>query len=104
MFSLPKIGVCNVSFRKPILIREDALTMKQNNYDNPNLFSVPDLKGENVLDLGCGFGWHCRHAREQEASSVVGVDISENMIQRAREITNDSLISYMDGEGFYFGN
>lgn len=22
----------------------------------------PDLHGKNVLDLGCGFGWHCRYA------------------------------------------
>lgn len=56
---------------------------------------IPDLKDKNVLDLGCGFGWHCRYAREQQASSVVGVDISENMIQRAREISSDPLITYV---------
>ncbi|ASN05369.1 class I SAM-dependent methyltransferase [Virgibacillus necropolis] len=92
--------------------------MKQNKYDDPNFFSayeqmprsvkgleaagewhilkelIPVLKDKNVLDLGCGFGWHCRYAREQEASSVIGVDISKKMIQRAREMTNDPLISY----------
>ncbi len=56
---------------------------------------IPELKEKNVLDLGCGFGWHCRYAREQQASSVTGVDISEKMIQRAREMTNDPLISYI---------
>jgi SAM-dependent methyltransferase len=25
---------------------------------------LPDLGGRRVLDLGCGFGWHCRYARE----------------------------------------
>lgn len=93
--------------------------MKQNKYDNPNFFSayeqmprsidglkgagewhmfkelIPNLKDKNVLDLGCGFGWHCRYAREQQASSVVGVDLSESMLKKAREMTNDPSISYM---------
>src|SRR5699024_6138761 len=56
---------------------------------------IQALEGKNVLDLGCGFGWHCRYAREQHARSVTGVDISNIMIQRAREMTSDSLISYI---------
>src|SRR5260370_39980206 len=55
---------------------------------------LPELRDKNVLDLGCGFGWHCRYAREQQARSVVGVDLSEKMIARARESTNDSAIEY----------
>lgn len=57
---------------------------------------IPNLKNKTVLDLGCGFGWHCRYARQQQASSVTGVDISEKMIQRAREMTNDPSISYIN--------
>lgn len=55
---------------------------------------LPELQGKKVLDLGCGFGWHCRYAREQQAHSVVGVDLSENMLERARELTDDPQISY----------
>ncbi|WP_349730299.1 class I SAM-dependent methyltransferase [Peribacillus frigoritolerans] len=107
--------------------------MKQNKYDDANFFSayeqmprsvkgleaagewhvlkelMPNLHNKSVLDLGCGFGWHCRFAREQQASSVVGVDISDNMLQRAREKTDDPSISYMkmpiediDFSGFEF--
>jgi SAM-dependent methyltransferase len=47
-----------------------------------------------VLDLGCGFGWHCRYAREQQARSVVGVDLSERMLARARETTDDPGVEY----------
>ena len=36
---------------------------------------LPDFKGKRVLDLGCGYGWHCIYAMENGASSVVGVDI-----------------------------
>src|ERR1051326_4197513 len=93
--------------------------MKQNKYDDPAFFTnyskmarsidgleaagewpafralLPTLHEKNVLDLGCGFGWHCRYAREQHARSVVGVDLSEKMIARARERTNDAAIKYI---------
>jgi SAM-dependent methyltransferase len=93
-------------------------SMKQNKYDDPAFFAnysqmarsiggldaagewpafrelLPELRDKNVLDLGCGFGWHCRYAREQQARSVVGVDLSEKMIARAKETTNDSAIEY----------
>ncbi|RKN62074.1 class I SAM-dependent methyltransferase [Paenibacillus ginsengarvi] len=93
--------------------------MKQNKYDDARFFAayetmprsvkgleaagewhvlkevLPDLRQKSVLDLGCGFGWHCRYALEQGASSVTGVDISENMLQKARELTNDAAITYV---------
>jgi SAM-dependent methyltransferase len=93
--------------------------MKQNKYDDVGFYSayeqmprsvkglegagewhvwqalLPDLRNKSVLDLGCGFGWHCRYAREQQASSVIGVDISEKMLQKARELTDDPLIQFI---------
>lgn len=30
----------------------------------------PPLRGRRVLDLGCGYGWHCRFAAEQGAARV----------------------------------
>jgi SAM-dependent methyltransferase len=92
--------------------------MKQNKYDDPSFFAnysqmarsiggldaagewpafralLPELRSKKVLDLGCGFGWHCRYVREQGAQSVIGVDISKKMIERARESTNDSAVEY----------
>jgi ubiquinone/menaquinone biosynthesis C-methylase UbiE len=55
---------------------------------------LPDLHGRTVLDLGCGFGWFCRWAREQGAAYVVGIDVSEKMLARARAATQDSAITY----------
>ncbi|WNS44271.1 class I SAM-dependent methyltransferase [Paenibacillus sp. MMS20-IR301] len=55
---------------------------------------LPELKGKRVLDLGCGFGWHCRYAREQGADAVVGIDLSANMLERARAMTSDPQIEY----------
>ena len=60
--------------------------MKENKYDDPRFFEqysqmtrsrqglqgagewrelqklLPDFSGKRVLDLGCGYGWHCRYA------------------------------------------
>ena len=55
---------------------------------------LPDLKGRRVLDLGCGFGWFCRWAREQGAAQVLGTDVSERMLERAKSDTQDAAITY----------
>lgn len=93
--------------------------MKENKYDDINFFSqysqmarsvgglasagewhvfqkmLPDFQNKRVLDLGCGFGWHCRYAMEQGAKSVVGVDLSERMLKEAAAKTESSAIQYM---------
>lgn len=55
---------------------------------------LPDFENKSVLDLGCGFGWHCQYAIENGAKSVTGVDISEKMLTVAKEKT-DSKIRYI---------
>ena len=47
---------------------------------------LPGFNGKRVLDLGCGFGWHCQWAAAGGASQVLGIDISEKMIARARQL------------------
>ncbi|MVP00087.1 class I SAM-dependent methyltransferase [Paenibacillus lutrae] len=93
--------------------------MKQNKYDEETFFAayeqmprsvkglegagewhvwqalLPELRDKSVLDLGCGYGWHCRYVREQQASSVTGIDLSEKMLQKARENTDDPSITYI---------
>jgi len=59
---------------------------------------LPDLSGKRVIDLGCGYGWFCRSAREAGAAEVLGVDLSEKMLARARELTDDNGISYQRGD------
>ncbi len=55
---------------------------------------LPDLCGRKVLDLGCGFGWFCRWAREQGVAQVLGIDVSEKMLARARAAAQDDAIAY----------
>lgn len=92
--------------------------MKENKYDDPKFFDaysrfprsveglraagewhelqklLPDFQGKRVLDLGCGFGWHCAYAAEHGAAQVVGTDLSEKMLEGARERCGDRRISY----------
>jgi SAM-dependent methyltransferase len=55
---------------------------------------LPPLEGLKILDLGCGFGWFCRWAREQGGAAVLGIDVSEKMLARAIELTRDPAIAY----------
>lgn len=92
--------------------------MAQNIYDQPEFFTgysrlprsvhglagapewprlramLPDLHGKRVVDLGCGFGWFCRWARENGAAQVLGLDLSERMLDRARSLTKDEAVAY----------
>ena len=92
--------------------------MKENKYDNEQFFEkygmmerskkglegagewhelkkiLPDFKDKTVLDLGCGYGWHCAYAIEQGANYVLGVDISKKMLEVARRKNDDVKIEY----------
>lgn len=50
-----------------------------------HLALLGDLRGRSVLDLACGEGFYTRLIKQAGADRVVGVDLSENMIARARE-------------------
>jgi SAM-dependent methyltransferase len=92
--------------------------MTQNVYDDPEFFQgysqlrrsieglagapewpalralLPEMEGLRVVDLGCGFGWFSRWARATGASQVLGIDVSENMLARARAESSDEAITY----------
>ena len=55
---------------------------------------LPDFTGKRVLDLGCGYGWHCAYAAQKGAASVRGVDLSEKMLETAREKNSGPVIQY----------
>jgi SAM-dependent methyltransferase len=81
--------------------------MKENKYDDSDFFEkyrqmprsvaglaaagewsaframLPSLANKRVLDLGCGYGWHCRYALSQGAGEVVGIDLSARMLEEA---------------------
>ncbi len=54
----------------------------------------PSLAGKNVLDLGCGYGWHCIFAARQGAAQVLGLDLSRKMIEEAIKRNKKTQIEY----------
>lgn len=93
--------------------------MKENKYDDPVFFEkysqmsrsqqglagagewedfqtiLPDFAGKTVLDLGCGYGWHCIYAAQQGAAKVTGVDLSQKMLEVARAKTTAPQVEYL---------
>jgi SAM-dependent methyltransferase len=55
--------------------------------------------GDSVLDVGCGTGLTTREAARAAAPGrVVGVDVSERMLERARELTSADNVRYELGD------
>lgn len=92
--------------------------MKENKYDNEQFFTkysemerskkgllgagewselqkiLPDFHGKSVLDLGCGYGWHCKYAVDNGAAYVLGTDISHKMLETAKHKNSHNCIEY----------
>ena len=52
---------------------------------------LPDLKGKKILDLGCGEGEMAKYFIESGAKKVVGIDVSQNMINEAQKKQDKNL-------------
>jgi SAM-dependent methyltransferase len=56
-----------------------------NLYERPNMLSrLPELKGKNVLDIGCSSGFYSEYALKSGAS-VTGIDISKVLINKLKD-------------------
>lgn len=59
---------------------------------------LPDVNGRRVLDVGCGAGQLARHLATCGAAEVIGVDVSERMLELARTQWADPRVSSACGE------
>ncbi len=56
-----------------------------------NFFKVlGNIQGEEILDLACGSGFYSRLLKEEGAKKVIGIDISEEMVNVARSEENNN--------------
>lgn len=54
--------------------------------EKPAMYSMlPNLKGKSVLCLGCGSGEECSYLKSQGAKDVVGIDISNKLLNIAKK-------------------
>lgn len=94
--------------------------MKQNIYDNKDFYQeydkmrnenkgynandlieipnfrklVPNVENKKILDLGCGYGENCKYYKLLGASRVLGIDISNHMIDIANKYNKLEDIEY----------
>ena len=91
--------------------------MKENKYDDPQFFEkyshmarseqglegagewyalqkmLPDFSGKRVLDLGCGYGWHCRYAARQGAAEKMQFIQVGSSVYTTRKLSITNCIS-----------
>lgn len=61
----------------------------------PQLFNlVGNVKGKRILNLGCGAGGHDKKLIEMGAEYVLGIDLSQNMINEAIKNNTSDKIEY----------
>jgi len=59
-------------------------------------------KTSHILDCGCGYGRTCAQLRSLEYRSVIGLDISREMIERGRSLYPDADLQHMTGGALPF--
>ena len=79
----------------------DGYQSKRNNLSANELIEIPQLfelignvENLSILDLGCGTGGHDRKLINMGAKKVVGIDLSNNMINEAIKNNNSDKIEY----------
>ncbi|OOH89846.1 SAM-dependent methyltransferase [Pasteurellaceae bacterium 15-036681] len=73
-----------IFFERYLKLRENPISLNEV-VEKPTMFSLlPDLNGKKVLDLGCGAGGHLLHYLSLGAEQVVGLDLSQSMIEQAK--------------------
>ena len=56
---------------------------------------LPEIKGKKVLDIGCGMGKFIQYMLELNPEQIVGLDISNNMINNAKEHIQDERVTFV---------
>ena len=79
---------------KNLLDERPTTTLHGGNAFARSFVEDADLRGRDVLDIGCGFGWFTLIALEGGASSVVGVEPSERDLATARRHLSDPRCSF----------
>lgn len=61
------------------------------------LEALEPLAGTTVLDLGCGEGYVARQIRDRGAASLLGIELSEAMVAKAKAGSPDPQLHWRQG-------
>ena len=93
-----------IFFERYQQLRQNPISMNEV-VEKPTMFSLlPNLSGKRVLDLGCGTGEHLAHYLAKGARQVVGLDLSERMLEaaearlRAQTSTAEMALCFANGK------
>lgn len=81
-------------FNEYITLRESDINLNDL-LEQPTMKNLlPSVTGKTVLDLGCGYGKNCFEFIKNGATKVVGIDISQKMLDIARKEYSHKNITY----------
>jgi len=81
----PKVGL--EQYTTPSVIASDLLW---------NAFAMGDIENKNIIDFGCGTGIFAIGSALMGACSAVGVDVDEDSIQLARDVSEKLKVDNVD--------
>lgn len=93
----------NLQYKQATSLDQLPCRLYVENYTYFNM--IGDVTGKSILDLACGEGLYTRKFKQKGAAKVVGVDISEKMLELAREEElQDSLgLEFIQGDACNLG-
>ncbi len=84
---------------KNLLDERPTTTLHGGNAFARSFVEDADLRGRDVLDIGCGFGWFTLNALEAGATTVVGVEPTEDGLATSRRHLTDPRCSFVVAGG-----
>jgi len=62
--------------------------------ESVNFLSDADLIGKDILDIGCGYGWFELNILNRGVDKIVGIELSEENLETAKNNIKDKKISF----------
>lgn len=79
-------------------VRSEAVSLSDFTGRAPLLKLCADLTSKKVLDMGCGEGYVSRRLLSSNPVSIIGVDISSEMVENARSQNDDPRLKFQVGD------
>ncbi|SOC11309.1 methyltransferase family protein [Ureibacillus xyleni] len=83
----------NITDTRPDLELHGRLLYTVQYVDNEN------IKGKDVLDIGCGYGWFELYALKNGVNKIIGIEITDEDLSTARKYIHDKRAEFHTGSG-----